>query len=165
MARPVTIPAGTAVEVDLPASPNYDAVHAVEDIVRLHEYVGSAKARTLIYRVVALPDPKAKKKAVREGYGIEPISGGPRTYAEPWMLVPGSDRDKAVAAATPRVTEKFYAGEVVTTSSRLTGIDAGTRLVILDMGRDGTAKVTVLGGLAGKFWRGIPVATLTHVDL
>lgn len=156
----VTIP-GTVEEIPMPPSPDYDAVHALEDIVRLHEHVGSQKARKLIYRVVALPDPKARRKAEREAYGIEPIAGGPRTRAEAWMLVPASDADKAVAARTPRVTTDFVPGMVVTTSAGLKGADAGARLVILDITREGKAKVTLLGGMGGSSWSGLPLSTLT----
>ena len=143
------------------ATYDHDSVHNIDDVVRLHEYVGSKKAQALIYRVVELPDPKARRKAERECYAIEPITGGPRTRAENWCLVPGSDADKAVAARTPRITERFYPGNIVHISARIKGAEANARFVILSIARDGTVTVTLEGGNDGVSWSPIPVALLT----
>lgn len=164
MPKPVVFIGGTEVEtVDFPTQ-NFDAVHALGDVVRLHEYVGSKAAQKLIYRVSALPDPRARRKAEREGYGFTPITGGPQTRVnEGWMLVPASAADKALADRTVPA-ETFYPGMVVT-CARLTGATADERLVVLDVARDGSVQITKLGGMEGRSWSKIPAASLRHATL
>lgn len=137
------------------------AEHELGAIVRLEEYVGSKSKQSIVYRITSVPDPKARKKAERECYGAEPITGGRGIFAYGWMLVPGSAADKAKADATPRV-ETPRLGWVVETTCRLRGFRSGSRLVVIGI-KDDKASIAVLDG-DGQYWPSVPISTLTRVD-
>lgn len=136
---------------------------AIGAIVRLHPHYVSDAMGKIIFRVTAVPDPAAKRKAQREGYGLTPIEGGQGVAAEPFMLVEGSDEDKAKAARTTPV-ERFLPGSVVTARG-LRGVGLEERLVVTAMATGGTYTLYRLGGGEGEHWSKIPGKNLRRVDV
>jgi len=143
----------------IPADPPF----AIGDIVRLREGYVSAKMSSIIFRVTDVPDPAAKRKAQREGYGLTPIEGGQGVSAVRYMLEEGSDADKAKAARTTPV-ERFLPGSVVTAKG-LRGVTTEDRMVVTAMATGGTYTLYRLGGGEGEHWSGISGKNLRRVDV
>lgn len=136
---------------------------AVDDLVRLAEEVGTKRERGFVFRVVELK-PVGRGATARTDYVIQPVQGGPRTVAQAVHLDPASERDKAIAAATPVATFTPVVGMVVT-ATRLRGEVDGTRMVVLAVNRDATVRLARLGGDGGRYYPKVGIAALTLAEV
>ncbi len=138
----------------------------LDHLVRLHEDAGTKAQRAIVWRVVALPDPAAKRKADREHYGIEPVTGGAKIRAGAELLDPLTAAE-AARYATVKPAQRLVVGTVVvpTTNNIIRGADMFTRLVVIDEKADGTVKLARLGGDDGRYWTGIPVGLLQKIEV
>lgn len=122
-------------------------------LCRMSHAYGTKAAHKTVFRVVAAPDPKARRKAEREGYAIEPAAGGPRTRISIHGLIKPLPGDERFADVTPAV--RLVCGHVVTANSARFGSEvvAGkTRLVVLKGHATGEVDITLLGGYQGRSW-------------
>ena len=125
------------------------------DLVRLAEDVGTKRERTFVFCVT-----DTKPVNGRIDYKIQPVQGGSITIAQAVHLEPASDRDKAVAAATPVAKFTPCVGQVVT-ASRLAGQAPDVLMVVLAVNRDATVKLARLGGDDGRYFPKVDIANLT----
>lgn len=158
---PRTPAAGVTVEVDdffARLDARSKQTFAVDDLVRLAEDVGTKRERTFVFRVV-----ETKPVNGRIDYVIQPVQGGPRTRAQATHLDPASERDKAIAAATPVATLEPVVGMVVQATG-LRGERDGQRMVVIAVNRDATVRLARLGGDGGRYYPKVGIAALRLPD-
>jgi hypothetical protein len=137
----------------------------VGDVVRMSHMYATRALQKVVFRVTALPNPKATRKAEREGYQITPITGGRPTRIDLGGLLTPSAADLALANRTSPVEPLGVGNVVVAVTARLTGVTVETDLLsVVKANPDGTVSLTRLG-VGGGTWSKIPANLVRRVEV